>query len=317
MKNVLGLLLLSLASFAQEWQAFPTTGNSTPRHENSAVAIEHNFYLLGGRGIKAVEELNTKTGAWRKLADMPLEMHHFQAVSFQGEIYVLGALTGSYPHETPIKHVWIFNPQLNKWRKGPEIPRKRGGAGCLVHNNKIYLLCGIVDGHYNGHVTWFDAWNPISGGWEILPDAPHARDHVSIATVGKQLVSAGGRRSRAKTNEVMSLTESNVDIFNFETNKWTVAPQEGHIPTLRAGASAVVLDNKVLILGGESTSQVPAHKEVEAFDVQTLTWSTYPSLLDGRHGTGAAVINHQIFIAAGSKNRGGGPELNSVEVFKR
>lgn len=303
-------------SQGQTWKIIEAQGNPTPRHENSAVAMGDDFYVIGGRGIKPVEVFHTKTKTWEALAPTPIEIHHFQAVAYNNEIYVIGALTGRYPHETPIPHVYIFNPKKNEWRKGPEIPRKRGGAGCFVYENKIYLVCGIVDGHWNGHVTWFDSMDPATGRWSQLPDAPRARDHVAAATLGSQLVVAGGRRSRAKTNEVMSLTESNVDVFDFNTNKWKSAEMEGHIPTMRAGSSAVVYDNKIVILGGESGAQVPAHSEVEAFDPKTMKWVSMPNLNTGRHGTGAGIINGKIYTAAGSQNRGGGPELNSIEVFE-
>lgn len=312
----LALLFITNVSVAQSWQSIEAKGDAIPRHENSAVAIGDDFYVLGGRGIKPVQVFHTKSNTWETLAPTPLEIHHFQAIAFNGEIYVVGALTGKYPHETPIPNVYIFNPSKNEWRKGPEIPRKRGGAGCFVYENKIYLVCGIVDGHWNGHVTWFDSMDPATGRWYQLPDAPRARDHVAVATIGNELVVAGGRRSRAKSNEVMSLTESNVDVFNFKTNKWKSAAINGHIPTLRAGSSAVVYNNKVVVIGGESGAQVPAHSEAEAFDTQTMTWTILPKLKTGRHGTGAAVINGKIYTAAGSQNRGGGPELNTVEVFQ-
>lgn len=310
------ILISAPISIAQNWKTIEAKGNPTVRHENSAVALGDDFYVIGGRGIKPIEVFHTKTNTWEQLAETPLEMHHFQAITYKNEIYVIGALTGRYPHETPIPHVYIFNPKKNEWRKGPEIPRKRGGAGCFVYNDRIYLVCGIVDGHWNGHVTWFDSMDPATGRWAQLPDAPHARDHVGVATIGSHLVVAGGRRSRAKTNEVMSLTESNVDVFDFTTNKWKSAEMEGHIPTMRAGSSAVVFNNKVVILGGESGGQLPAHSEVEAFDPKTMKWTSMPKLNMGRHGTGAGVINGKIYTAAGSQNRGGGPELNSIEVFE-
>jgi len=36
----------------------------------------------------------------------------------------------------------------------------------------------------------------------------------------------------------------------------------------------------------------------------------------GRHGTGAALVKDKVYIVAGSKNRGGGPEINTIEVLQ-
>lgn len=44
-------------------------------------------------------------------------------------------------------------------------------------------------------------------------------------------------------------------------------------------------------------------------------WEKLSPLQQGRHGTGAVVVDGKIYIVAGSGNRGGGPELNSIEVL--
>jgi hypothetical protein len=69
-------------------------------------------------------------------------------------------------------------------------------------------------------------------------------------------------------------------------------------------------------MGGESDTQVPAHSEVEVLNTSSNTWSAYPKLNQGRHGTGAVRIKNNIYIIGGAGNRGGGPELNSGETLK-
>jgi hypothetical protein len=136
-----------------------------------------------------------------------MEIHHFQAVSFQDELWIVGALTGKYPHETPIPNILIFNPKTKSWRDGPALPknRERGSAGIVVSQNKIYMVCGIQDGHFDGFVRWFDELDPKTGTWKSLPSAPRARDHVSAALVDGKLYLAGGRTSYAKIGKVLEL----------------------------------------------------------------------------------------------------------------
>jgi hypothetical protein len=69
-------------------------------------------------------------------------------------------------------------------------------------------------------------------------------------------------------------------------------------------------------MNGESSAQTPAHAEVEVLDTRSNTWSKLPNLLQGRHGTGTAFFNGKIWVHAGSANRGGGPELSSMEVLE-
>ena len=314
---ITSFLFASILGSAQKWQTLETEGSCTNRHENALAAVKGKLILLGGRGMKPVESFDPKTKRWTKLAETPIEMHHFQAVTYKDEVWVLGAFTGGYPHETPIPHIYIFNPEQKEWRVGPEIPadRRRGAAGVFVHRDKIYVVCGIQDGHWDGHVAWLDEYDPAKNTWKKLADAPHVRDHVQAVVIDNKIYVAGGRRSTAKIGQVLNLTEGAVDVYDFKTNAWTTLPQASNLPTLRAGNASVVLDNKLLVIGGESGSQVPAHSEVEALNTKTMRWETLAPLNQGRHGTGAVNVNGKIYIVAGSGNRGGGPELNSVEVL--
>ncbi len=300
----------------RKWDYIEPQNTCTKRHECAAVSINNQLYLLGGRGVKPVEGYDPLSKKWQTFVETPLEMHHFQAVAFQDDIYVLGAFTGKYPHETPIPNIWIFNPAKNEWRKGADIPadRQRGAAGVFVYKNKIYTVNGIIDGHFDGHVAWFDVYDPLSKTWEKLPDSPHARDHFQAAVVDNKLYVAGGRRSSAKTKEVFQLTVAAVDVFDFKTQKWTTLNAENNIPTQRAGCTALTYGDRVVVIGGESGQEM-AHNSCEAFNTKTQKWEILAPLKTGRHGTQAVVLNDKIYIAAGCAKRGGAPEQNSVEVF--
>lgn len=307
---------ISIAT-AQVWQAAEPMNLPTKRHESAMTEANGKLYLLGGRGVKPIDVYDPKKDTWTTKAMAPLEMSHFQAVSYKGEVYVVGAFTGKFPHETPIPAMYIYNPERDEWREGPKIPvdRLRGAAGAFVHNDKIYVVCGIQDGHWDGHVAWFDEFDPKTNTWRKLPDAPRPRDHVSVAMVGDKVYIAGGRLSTDKINQVLNRTIAEVDVYDFKTNAWITLPADQNLPTLRAGNMAVAHGNKVLIIGGESDKQVPAHSEVEAYNTKTEKWERMPMLIQGRHGTGAVTMNGKVYIVAGSANRGGGPELNSMEVL--
>ncbi|MCU0323957.1 MAG: galactose oxidase [Spirosomaceae bacterium] len=307
-----------ITSFSQKWENIQPTNSCTKRHENTLAAVGNKLVLFGGRGIKSTDIYDIKTNTWTKLGETPLEIHHLQAVTYNNEVYVMGALTGSYPHETPIPNIYIFNLDKGEWRKGPEIPKEylRGSAGCVVYKNKIYMVCGILDGHWDGHVAWLSEYNPKTDTWTKLADAPHARDHVSVAIVKDKLYVAGGRRSTARINQVLNLTEPAVDVYDFKKKTWETLPANLNLPTMRAGNSTVAFGNKILVMGGESAAQVPSHSEVEAFDTVKMQWEKFPNLLQGRHGTGAVVVDGKVYTIAGSAHRGGGPEIDLIEVLK-
>ena len=105
-----------------QWRLLTPKNEALVRSENSLASVGDKLFLLGGRNKLVPEAFDLKTQTWEKRAEAPLEMHHFQAVTFKDEIYVLGALTGPYPHETPIPNIYIYNPKTDKWRTGAEIP---------------------------------------------------------------------------------------------------------------------------------------------------------------------------------------------------
>ena len=323
MKKLIGIvfgLAISFASFSQipsgPWQVLEPSNTALKRHESGFVECDGQFYSLGGRGKKAIEAYNPKTNTWENLGDTPIEFHHFQALSFQHEIYVICAFTGGYPHEKPIENMLIFNPKTKTWREGAKIPadRLRGSAGIFAYKNKIYAVCGIKDGHYDGHVSWFDVFDPKTNTWSQLADAPRSRDHVQAAMLGDKLYMAGGRNSHAAIGKVLDKTIAEVDVYDFKTGTWTTLPNG--LPTLRAGTCTLTKYPYVIVLQGESTKQVPAHAEVEALDVRTNEWVKFPSLLQGRHGTSTVLYKNKLYIMAGSANRGGGPELNTMEYLQ-
>lgn len=300
------------------WKRVLTKNTAHRRSESAFAELGGKYYLLGGRNTTKLDIFDPATGEWTSGADAPLEMHHFQAVTYQGEIWVLGAFTGPFPKEEPIAFIHVYNPEQDRWRTAGRLPdgRHRGAAGVVVYQDKFYLLCGNQEGHWTGHTTWFDEFDPATGEWKILPDAPHTRDHFQAAVIDGKLYAAGGRNSSHKTGHVMDQTIPQVDVYDFSSGKWSSLPASANLPTLRAGTTVVTVGDRLIVLGGESTTQVPAHSEAEAYDISEGKWITMEPMLKGRHGMQAIYHHGKVCISGGAGDRGGGPELNSLDCWE-
>jgi N-acetylneuraminic acid mutarotase len=287
----------------------------TPRHEHGYVQVGGKFYLLGGRRIQPVNIFDPASGTWTNGAPPPVEIHHFQATVFDNKIYLVGAMTGRYPTEPPLPNVYIYDPAADRWSQGPETPagRRRGGAGAVLHDGLIYIVAGIRNGHSDGHVTWVDTFNPRTGEWKQLPDAPHARDHFHAAVIDGKIYAAGGRRSSAATGQTFELTVPDVDVYDIKAGTWSTLPPNGNIPTPRAGCTVAVVDGRLLVIGGES-AQPLAHNDVEALDPKTGAWAKLTPLSMGRHATQAILFNDRIYLASGSRTRGA-TEVDTQEIY--
>ena len=298
------------------WQTLDPKGRPHPRHEAAFVECDGKFYLLGGRRIQPVDIYDPKTNSWSQGKEPPVEIHHFQSVVWQGRIILAGAMTGKYPRETALPRLVIYDPAADEWTYGAEIPedRRRGGAGSVIADGKLYLVAGIINGHWDGHVAWLDAFDLKTGEWTQLPDAPHMRDHFQASEIKGKLYAAGGRRSSAKTKETFKLLEPALDIYDIENAEWSTA--KAAMPEPRAGSFSIAVDGKYLVAGGESDRQKTAHDQVHAYDSLAQTWSELPQFARGRHGAGIIFYRGSLYTCSGSGNRGGSPELDSIEQLK-
>ena len=225
--------------------------------------------------------------------------------------------TNNFPDEVNAENIYVYDPANNAWMTGPEVPasRRRGSGGLQVYNGKFYLVGGNNAGHAGGFVKWFDSYDPRTGQWQVLADAPNARDHFHAVVVGNRLYAAGGRRT--SESNTFGDTVAKVDVYDFSTGGWlppTSTPDD--LPVPRAAAATASFNGKIILAGGESGNQTTAYNRVDELDPVTGTWSTLAPMKYSRHGTQALVSGNGIFVAAGSPVRGEGSQKN-MEVYNQ
>ena len=167
---------------------------------------------------------------------------------------------------------------------------------------------GNTRGHSGGAVAWFDEFNPATGQWRRLADAPHARDHAGAVVIDGRLVISSGRRTSQP--DTFGNTVAATDVYDFASGRWSTAAS---IPTRRGGAMVAALGGEMLVIGGESNARYRAHDQVEAFDVDSGIWRRLAPLNTGRHSGGAALLSDGVHVVAGASTRGGGSEISAHE----
>lgn len=302
-----------------QWTDQTDDENYTARHECSFVQAGKHFWLLGGReNATTLDKYDFATKQWTSISNSaPSEFNHFQAVEYKGLIWVIGAFeTNTFPNETPATNIWTYNPASDVWIEGPEIPaaRRRGSTGLVVHNDKFYVVAGNTMGHDGGFVDWFDSFDPTTGQWQQLPDAPHARDHFHATVLDDKLYVVGGRLSGGTGGTFAPLVPE-VDVYDFTNGTWSTLPIGKNLPTPRAAAAVATFENEIYVIGGEIESSNDALSVTEAYDPVNDTWSTKANLITQRHGTQAIVSGSGIHMAAGSSTQGGGGPLKNMEYY--
>lgn len=311
-------LLFCATGFTQNdgWIDKHEDENYSARHECSFVQAGVTFVMFGGReDAQTLDVYNFKKNTWQKGGKAPKPFNHFQALFYEGFIWVIGSFeTNTFPKEIPATHVWLYYPPTKSWIKGPEIPenRRRGGAGLAIYNDLFYLVGGNTKGHDGGYVDWFDLYDPIANTWTILDHAPHARDHFSLMAYNNKLYTLGGRQSGGFGGVFQPLIAP-VDVYDLKEKSWTTETQ---LPTPRAAPAVALFNDELFVIGGEGTKKGPAYRIVEAYNPKTKQWSPKAKMTYPRHGTQAITSGRGIYITGGSPKRGGGRQLH-MEVYNK
>ncbi|MDH3795868.1 MAG: PKD domain-containing protein, partial [Flavobacteriaceae bacterium] len=279
--------------------------------------------LIGGRESSSVEMYDYQNDTWVNLGNAPINLNHFQGVEYQGLIWVIGALVGdNFPIDNPAENIWIYSPVNNEWIQGPEIPvaRRRGAAGLALYNEKFYLLGGNTNGHDGGYVSWFDEYDPATGTWTTLPDAPTARDHFYASVIGDKMYAAAGRLSGGPGG-VFQPNVPEVDVYDFTNGRWSTLPIGSNIPTPRAGPVTVVYNGKLMLMGGSVQNQevygtltTDVLTLTEEFDPVSETWSRIEDANFKRRATQGIVSGNGVFTTGGSDLVGGGT-IKNMEFY--
>lgn len=306
-------------AFSQQgrWDSLITNNHVNGRSECGMAASNGKLYLIGGEGINPVEEFNPITMSWTKKSPPPVEMNHFEAVSFENKIYVLEAFEGgSYPNQTNLSNVYIYNTLTDTWEKGSGLDpeRRRAAAGAAEYEGKLYLVNGIQHGHTSGTTNMFDVYDPVTDKWSSLPGAPHIRDHCEAAVAGDKLYVVGGRntsyRDPNKIINYYSQTVLEVDCYDFQSGKWTTLSAK--LPLGTGGGALVNLNGILYYMGGEratSTEHNAPRKNTYYLNPDYPNkWIETDSLNLSRNGMCAAILNNKIY-AFGGAGSGGPPPV--------
>lgn len=255
--------------------------------------------------------------AWSDALELT-QIHHFQPAVVEGDVYIVNCFRGTFPNEMPAIFVYAYRPATDELLEKTEIPpsRRRGSTATAVYDDVIYTIGGITNGHVSGTTTHFDRYDPLFNEWTVMPNEPATpRDHAGAAVINDVLYVAGGRVSDWGNGEPgYDDAIDTVDAYDFTTETWSVL--DATLPTVRGGVAVVAYLGWLVVMGGESEFNADAYDIVEAYDPETGEWFSLAPLNKGRHGMTAFVYDDAIYIAGGSGDRGGTPELSSVERLK-
>ena len=255
----------------------------------------------GGYATGEVYGRYTDSGGWyRQGALDPARRRHATAI-LGGKLYVVGGLYGY----TPISRLDILDLSTRTWSRGADLPAARHSLTLTAVGDTLYALGGDFGSDPYDTRCW--AYDPARDEWSPLPSMPSPRAYHSAVAIGGRIYVLGGY---GLEGGVVRIVQS-MDMFDTGTSQWSTAPP---METARADAAAVVLGDRIFVMGGSSVIYTQT-ASVEIFHPDTGTWETGVSLPVAMDGHGAFATADRIWVVGGHCCVGGYSEQVFSTVY--
>ena len=126
---------------------------ATPLNSASAVALQQQLYMMGGRKVGAanlalLQRFDPALSQWQQLASMPQASGGLAAAVLGEHILVFG---GEYFDNDGGVYapVWQYDAAADRWQQQGSMPLPRHGLGAVTLNNKVYVLGGATKAGLN------------------------------------------------------------------------------------------------------------------------------------------------------------------------
>jgi N-acetylneuraminic acid mutarotase len=188
-----------------------------------------------------------------------------------------------------------------------ELPEGVTSFGAAVVGKALYIYGGHRGGEHDySNEEQSDQFRRLKltadGKWEDLPSGPKLQGLALVAAGGK-LYRIGGFTAKNSAEEEQDLHSSNsVGVFDPETNKWTDAPA---MPTARSSHDAVVLGDKIYVVGGWTLAGKDAQPKYQdtalVMDVsaETPSWKELPKPPFQRRALSLGAANGKVYAIGG------------------
>ena len=187
----------------------------------------------------------------------------------------------------------------------PEPVNSFGGA---VLGDWLYVYSGHIGKMHNYHVdTQSKHFRRLNlkdrTTWEELPQGPQLQGVALVANDGK-LYRVGGMSARnqpGKPNDLISVAD--FAMYDPETKTWTDLPP---LPAPRSTHDAVVLDNRLYVvggwtMGGGDSANTDFCDDALVFDLKSpdAKWETLPTQPFHRRALAAATVAGKVYVLGG------------------
>ncbi len=228
----------------------------TPRHGAKAAVVNGTIFVFGGWNGKdgdfanrkypvSVEAYNPQTDTWIEKKDMPVSRVEFDIGVVDRKIYIIGGAIRSDGGGERIGRVDVYNPAIDTWVKGREMPTPRSSLGVGVVSNRIYAIGGRgwPPVRIGPHLTVVEEYDSTSRQWRKRGDMLDTKDSFATVVVRDSIYLIGGVIWKGVGYEYLA----SVNVYDPQKDTWSDLPAMP-IPLLPQGAEAV--NGRIYVFGG-------------------------------------------------------------------
>ena len=229
---------------ADSWQPLPSM--PTARHFLAAVAVKGKVYTIGGTStieddeescVDAVEAYDPISGAWTRLASLPVARCSHTATVVDGKIYVLGGLSVDPEYDyhglSWTQCVDVYDPAADSWQQMAAMPTARDSHAAAVLDGKIYVTGGIPSECADA----LEVYDPAADTWTTLASMIQSRAYHASAVVKGKLWVFGGELPDGQDGSRSGRTNL-VEVYSPASNSWASAAD---VPVFTDQSTAVAL----------------------------------------------------------------------------
>ncbi len=212
---------------------------------------------------------------------------------YDGKIYAFGGIDGGAPLSSSdvIDMQAMFVSPLNN------MPTNRTNATASTYGDQIYVFGGNSSlGAAGSGGTATEAYNPLTNTWSSMTAMPNTRINGISAAVGNKIYLMGGTDGIGSGAQ----TVTDIDVYQPLSNSWSTLSTS--IPTARDGASSVVFNDMIFIMGGFVSGS--ASSSVDVYNTNTNTWSSIASMNSSRANFASAIMGDKLYVFGGESSPG-------------
>ena len=226
------------------------------RQKAASVVVGEKIYVFGGTSgtvdYTSIERYDPGTDTWELLSDtMPHTAIGTSACEFDGIIYLIGGVSGTFDNPVMMSEIMAYDPQKHTWKVQSELVTGRELHQSVKTGGVVLVIGGLkydASGDELFSLSDVECFSPTGGGCGQItrPVLMSPRFGFGAAVINDELIVIGGLRGTGVDETPCNLVEN----YPLEGSTMMVGEQ---MPAPRDGVATVVLNNSIYVLGGSES----------------------------------------------------------------